>query len=256
MLRSLFSAVSGLRSHQTMMDVVGNNIANVNTAGFKSSSTVFEDTLSQVVRAGGGPQGLRGGTNPAQVGPRRARRRHHHQLRPGQHPDDRQGHRRGAAGRRLLRGQAGRTDVVQPRWCVLLRPLGPARQPRRRRRPGLGGHGRPGQHQRPRRSAQAPDRPDRPAPADRQCQRRRQPSRGGGGGHEVLELDRHLRQPGQGRVRDDGLHQDRSGRVEPQRHGARRDRQGRAGGQREPHVGRAATRPSRPPPPPPSARPR
>jgi flagellar hook protein FlgE len=68
MLRSLFSAVSGLRSHQTMMDVVGNNIANVNTAGFKSSSTVFEDTLSQVVRAGGGPQGLRGGTNPAQVG--------------------------------------------------------------------------------------------------------------------------------------------------------------------------------------------
>ena len=68
MLRSLFSAVSGLRSHQTMMDVVGNNIANVNTAGFKSSSTVFEDTLSQVVKAGGGPQGLRGGTNPAQVG--------------------------------------------------------------------------------------------------------------------------------------------------------------------------------------------
>ena len=68
MLRSLFSAVSGLRSHQTMMDVVGNNIANVNTAGFKSSSTVFEDTLSQVVRAGGGPQGLRGGINPAQVG--------------------------------------------------------------------------------------------------------------------------------------------------------------------------------------------
>jgi flagellar hook protein FlgE len=68
MLRSLFSAVSGLRGHQTMMDVVGNNIANVNTAGFKSSSTVFEDTLSQVVRAGGGPQGLRGGTNPAQVG--------------------------------------------------------------------------------------------------------------------------------------------------------------------------------------------
>ena len=67
MLRSLFSAVSGLRSHQTMMDVVGNNIANVNTAGFKSSSTVFEDTLSQVVRAGGGPQGLRGGSNPAQV---------------------------------------------------------------------------------------------------------------------------------------------------------------------------------------------
>ena len=68
MLRSLFSAVSGLRSHQTMMDVVGNNIANVNTAGFKSSQTVFEDTLSQLVSGAGAPQGGAGGTNPAQVG--------------------------------------------------------------------------------------------------------------------------------------------------------------------------------------------
>jgi flagellar hook protein FlgE len=68
MLRSLFSAVSGLRSHQTMMDVVGNNIANVNTAGFKSSQTVFEDTLSQLVSGAGAPQGVNGGTNPAQVG--------------------------------------------------------------------------------------------------------------------------------------------------------------------------------------------
>jgi flagellar hook protein FlgE len=68
MLRSLFTAVSGLRAHQAMMDVVGNNIANVNTAGYKTSQTVFEDTLSQLMRSSGGPQGLRGGTNPAQVG--------------------------------------------------------------------------------------------------------------------------------------------------------------------------------------------
>jgi len=68
MLRSLFTAVSGMRSHQTMLDVVGNNIANVNTIGFKSSQTVFEDTLSQLMSAAGTPQGLRGGTNPAQVG--------------------------------------------------------------------------------------------------------------------------------------------------------------------------------------------
>jgi flagellar hook protein FlgE len=68
MLRSLFTAVSGLRSHQTMMDVVGNNIANVNTNGYKTSQIVFQDTLSQVMRTSGGPQGLRGGTNPAQVG--------------------------------------------------------------------------------------------------------------------------------------------------------------------------------------------
>ncbi len=68
MLRSLFTAVSGLRAHQIMMDVVGNNIANVNTAGYKSGQAVFEDTLSQVIRTSGGPQGLSGGTNPAQVG--------------------------------------------------------------------------------------------------------------------------------------------------------------------------------------------
>ena len=68
MLRSMFSAVSGLRAHQTKMDVTGNNIANVNTVGYKGSQTVFQDTLSQVVRAGGAPAADRGGTNPAQVG--------------------------------------------------------------------------------------------------------------------------------------------------------------------------------------------
>ncbi len=68
MLRSLFSGISGLRQHQTMMDVVGNNIANVNTVGYKSSSTVFEDTLSQMVRAAGGSSQGQGGVNPAQIG--------------------------------------------------------------------------------------------------------------------------------------------------------------------------------------------
>ncbi|GII26161.1 flagellar hook protein FlgE [Planosporangium mesophilum] len=68
MLRSLFSGITGLRAHQTMMDVTGNNIANVNTAGYKTSQSVFEDTLSQMLRAAGAPQGGVGGTNPAQVG--------------------------------------------------------------------------------------------------------------------------------------------------------------------------------------------
>ena len=68
MLRSLFSGVSGLRAHQTMLDVVGNNIANVNTTGFKSSSVEFQDTLSQQLKAAGAPQGAQAGTNPAQVG--------------------------------------------------------------------------------------------------------------------------------------------------------------------------------------------
>ncbi|MGY1703659.1 flagellar hook protein FlgE [Geodermatophilus sp. SYSU D00697] len=68
MLRSMFSAISGLRAHQTKLDVTGNNIANVNTVGFKGSQTVFEDTLSQVLSNGGAPTAERGGTNPAQVG--------------------------------------------------------------------------------------------------------------------------------------------------------------------------------------------
>ncbi|MFP3715009.1 flagellar hook protein FlgE [Puerhibacterium sp. TATVAM-FAB25] len=68
MLRSLFSGISGLKSHQTMLDVTGNNIANVNTTGFKSSSVQFQDTLSQMVQFPAGAQDGQGGTNPAQVG--------------------------------------------------------------------------------------------------------------------------------------------------------------------------------------------
>src|SRR6266496_2451662 len=68
MLRSLFSGISALKVHQQMMDVTGNNIANVNTTGFKSSQTVFEDTLSQMLSAATTPQSTRGGTNPAQIG--------------------------------------------------------------------------------------------------------------------------------------------------------------------------------------------
>ncbi len=68
MLRSLFSGISGLRSHQTMLDVTGNNIANVNTTGFKSSQIQFQDTLSQVLSNAGAAQAGQGGTNPAQVG--------------------------------------------------------------------------------------------------------------------------------------------------------------------------------------------
>jgi flagellar hook protein FlgE len=67
MLRSMYSGVSGLRGHQTMMDVVGNNIANVNTTGYKASQTIFQDLLSQVLQGAGMAQGA-GGTNPAQVG--------------------------------------------------------------------------------------------------------------------------------------------------------------------------------------------
>ncbi|MDQ1287681.1 MAG: flagellar hook protein FlgE [Actinomycetota bacterium] len=68
MLRSLFSGITGLRAHQTLMDVVSNNIANVNTTGFKSSTVVFEDTLSQTIRNAAAPTPVIGGINPAQIG--------------------------------------------------------------------------------------------------------------------------------------------------------------------------------------------
>lgn len=68
MIRSMSSALSGLRNHQTMLDVVGNDIANVSTIGFKSSSTVFADVLSQTLSGAGAPGGQTGGTNPAQIG--------------------------------------------------------------------------------------------------------------------------------------------------------------------------------------------
>ena len=68
MLRSLYSGISGLRSHQTMLDVTGNNIANVNTTAFKASAAQFQDTLSQLTQAAGGATPTTGGTNPAQVG--------------------------------------------------------------------------------------------------------------------------------------------------------------------------------------------
>ena len=68
MLRSLYSGISGLHAHQQMMDVTGNNIANVNTVGYKANTVQFQDTLSQMLGAAGAPQNGGGGTNPAQVG--------------------------------------------------------------------------------------------------------------------------------------------------------------------------------------------
>jgi len=68
MMRSLWSGVSGLQAHQIAMDVEGNNIANVNTTGFKYSRTNFQDLLSQTVKAATAPQGNLGGKNSLQVG--------------------------------------------------------------------------------------------------------------------------------------------------------------------------------------------
>jgi len=64
----MFAGVSGLRNHQTMLDLIGNNIANVNSIGFKGSRVTFSDTFNQFVRYGTNPSSTTGGTNTYQVG--------------------------------------------------------------------------------------------------------------------------------------------------------------------------------------------
>ncbi len=68
MMRSLYSGVAGLKTHQTKMDVIGNNIANVNTVGFKSSQVLFKDVLYQTTQSATGSSANSGGTNAKQVG--------------------------------------------------------------------------------------------------------------------------------------------------------------------------------------------
>lgn len=68
MMRSLFSGVSGLQNHQVRMDVIGNNISNVNTTGFKKGRVTFQDLFSQTLDSPSGPNDVRGGINPKQVG--------------------------------------------------------------------------------------------------------------------------------------------------------------------------------------------
>ena len=67
-LRSLFSGVSGLRNHQIMMDVIGNNISNINTIGFKAARVSFSEAFAQMLRGATQPSAESGGTNPLQVG--------------------------------------------------------------------------------------------------------------------------------------------------------------------------------------------
>ena len=112
MLRSLFAGISGLRVNQTMLDVTGNNIANANTVGFKSSSTVFQDTLSRC-----SPR-ARPRTPPR---PRRHATRSRSasacssppptQLQPGLRTRPPAGHRPDDPGRRHLRRQAGNEQL-------------------------------------------------------------------------------------------------------------------------------------------------
>ncbi len=68
MMRSLYSAVAGLKNHQTKMDVIGNNISNVNTVAFKSSSVTFSDIIYQTISGASGANANLGGVNAKQIG--------------------------------------------------------------------------------------------------------------------------------------------------------------------------------------------
>lgn len=68
MLRSMYSGIGAMRNFQTKLDVIGNNIANVNTYGFKKGRTIFKDLMSQTISGASAPGAGRGGTNPKQVG--------------------------------------------------------------------------------------------------------------------------------------------------------------------------------------------
>ena len=68
MMRSLYSGVSGLQNHQTRMDVIGNNSANVNTTGFKRGRVNFQDMISQQLAGASKPTEEKGGVNPKEVG--------------------------------------------------------------------------------------------------------------------------------------------------------------------------------------------
>ena len=68
MMRSLYSGVSGLQNHQTRMDVIGNNISNVNTTGFKRGRVNFQDMISQQLSGAAKPTDEIGGVNAKEVG--------------------------------------------------------------------------------------------------------------------------------------------------------------------------------------------
>ena len=74
MMRGMFAAISGLKTHQVMLDVTANDIANVNTIGYKSSRMTFQDSLTQLQRGASGADGGNGGSNAAAGRPRRAAR--------------------------------------------------------------------------------------------------------------------------------------------------------------------------------------
>ena len=196
MLRSLFSGISGLRVNQTMLDVTGNNIANANTIGFKSSSTIFQDTLSQTHGRRHRPQRRRGpGRHQPDAGrPRRTARRDLDELQPGFGPGHRPVDRPDDPGRRHVRRAEGHRADLHPRRLLHLRRGRHPGHPDRRPGPGL-----------PVRRRRQPDPARRPGPQPGQ-HRARDPGRRGDDvvQHRRRRQDhRHLRRRRAARARPD-----------------------------------------------------
>ena len=177
------------------MDVVGNNIANVNTVGFKSSTTVFEDTLSQVLRNGSAPTADHRRHQPGPGRPRRQGRRDRDQLQPGLDP----GHRPVdsdfmISGDGFFVTQVRQPADLHPGRLLRLRRQRPARHPRRQHPAGLDGR-RNGtvEHQRP-------DRRPVGARSASRCRRWR-PRTGQVDGQPVRRRRRHRRRRSRPRSR-------------------------------------------------------
>ena len=248
MLRSMFAAVSGLQAHQTFMDVVGNNISNVNTTGFKAGTVEFEDLLSQTINGAGAPAtNLSGGTNPAQVGLGVRLAGIGTNFSQGAAAGDGPLDRLRDSGRRLLRRAAGRGAGLHAQRQLLARRSRTAGHRRRRPRAGLAG--RPAgqrQHQLQHGPREDPRGPDDRAGHDREHQRRRQPPGRLGRRDEDRHLDRREQQPRRIDPAAHGVHEGRRHRGQHQldRHDLRQRRRRHRGAeqrpvrrQRQPHVG-------------------
>jgi hypothetical protein len=121
-MNMIFSAVSGMKSHQTQINVIGNNIANLNTAGFKGGRALFEDMLVRVFRGGFTPaSGGAAAVDPTTVGSGTIAAVND----PADGPGDRPRH----PGRGVLRSEGRRPGGLHKEWGVLVRWRGTAREP-------------------------------------------------------------------------------------------------------------------------------
>ena len=163
-MRGMFAAISGLKTHQVMLDVTSNDIANVNTIGYKSARTTFTDSLTQLQRGASGPGGGTGGSNAAQIGLGTQLGSIDNLMTVGRAAVDGQPARRRHPGPGLL-PRRRRAPATPPAAEPGRRRVHPRRQlhHQQRRLPGHPGRLlRPGPHGRRRRHAAAASRPARP----------------------------------------------------------------------------------------------